>query len=1031
MMMKARATRMREAGVAACLLTLAWLAATASAAGKPDAKTGEIDFNRQIRPILSENCFTCHGPDEAKRKAGLRLDQKEEAFKKLKSGDTAIVPGDPAKSSLVARIITQDEDEVMPPPKTGKKLSADQVELLKRWIAQGANWKIHWSYIKPERPALPPVSSKKWPRNEIDRFILARLDQEKLKPAPEAAKETLIRRASLDLTGLPPSVAEVESFLADKRSDAYERLVDRLLASPQYGERWARPWLDQARYADSNGYEKDDRRTMWPYRDWVIHALNQDMAFDQFTVEQLAGDLLPNATREQKIATGFHRNTMVNTEGGTDDEEFRTAAIVDRVNTTFDVWMGTTMGCAQCHTHKYDPFTQTEYYQIFAFFNQTKDKGRVNDPQLELPSPEQAAKRAEIKAKIEPLEKRLNTQTPELDGAQAKWAAPLRQAYEVTAKDWQILTPIKATASEGVTLQIEPDQSVYSTGKAAETSTYELELPAPEATVTALRLEALLDDRLPNKSSGRSEDGDFVLTEFTVDVATGGQKLTNGFETAYADYSMPKYEVKDAVDGNAASGWSIAAHETNNRVNHEAIFLLKQPLAAGKEAKLLITLKQESQRSKHLLGRFRLAYSTAPTNAFQTWAKLPANVRKVIAAEKQTEAQKKELAGYYRSIDSGLNTVRTEIAELRKQEPKNIPTTLVMEAMDKPRTNNILIRGSHLNPGAQVQPGVPSVLHGLPAGAEATRLTLARWLVSPENPLVGRVTMNRLWSQYFGRGLVETSEEFGAQGEAPTHPQLLDWLATEFVRQKWSLKAMHRLIATSAAYRQSSQVSSTALQRDPFNRLISRGPRFRMEAEMVRDNALAVSGLLSAKLGGPSVFPYQPDGIWNSPYSGDKWVMSKDGDQYRRGLYTFWRRTAPYAAFMAFDAPSREVACERRPRSNTPVQALVTLNDPAYLASAAALAKRIVTEGGATEKKQLAFAFKAVLARQPSSKEASALLELFRDSLKKYLANPAAAKAMARIEGPKDGETVDQAELAAWTVISNVLLNLDEALTKG
>ena len=768
-------------GPAAGLITgmfLLWNGQGAAQAAVPaNSPDGPIDFTRRIRPILSENCFACHGPDEKKRKAGLRLDLKAEVFKKLKSGEFALVPGDPEHSELIRRITTADEDDRMPPLKSGKHLVPEQVELLRRWVAQGATYKDHWAYTKPERPALPEVRLKNWPRNAIDYFILSRLENEGLKPSAEAPRETLIRRASLDLIGLPPSVRDVDEFVRDNRPDAYECLVDRLLSSPQYGERWARPWLDQARYADSNGYEADFLRSIWPYRDWVISAFNRDLPFDQFTIEQLAGDLLPNCTIEQRVATGFHRNTMVNTEGGTDDEEFRVAAVVDRVNTTFAVWMGTTIGCAQCHNHKYDPFTQREYYQLFAFFNQTKDKGRSNESELELPTPEQKAKREEIRARIEPLERVLNTQTLDLDQAQALWQQDLEAYAQNVESSWVRLDPEQLEATGGVTLSKLDDQSVRSGGALPETSTYEITAHTSLQGVTAIRLETLADEQLPHRSSGRSEEGDFVLTELTVQAWPAGQanpqpperpalgdwqmlgpfhaatvresysrefitesqskvdlaqsfedgklrwtertdfqdgvvqplageiaatylfrtitaaqampmmiglgseggiqvwlngkkvlsreveravapnqdflelqlakgenqllmKINSGggssafyfsvsddpsevnrvgFETAYADFSMENYDVKDAIDGKPMTGWSIAAFEPTNRVDHQAVFITREPVGFPDQTRLVIRLKQESNRRQHLLGRFRLSLSTAPAEALRRW----------------------------------------------------------------------------------------------------------------------------------------------------------------------------------------------------------------------------------------------------------------------------------------------------------------------------------------------------------------------------------------------------------------------------
>jgi hypothetical protein len=771
------------------------------APGWIEARAGRpVDFDREIRPILSEHCYPCHGPDKNARKSDLRLDRKEDAFRE-RSGIAAIVPAKAEESELIRRITTDDPDEVMPPPKFKKRLSAQQIDGLRRWIAEGAKWEGHWSYSLPASVPTPSVKDRHWPRNPIDHLILARLERDGVRPSPEADRATFIRRVSLDLIGLPPTLKEVIAFEEDRGPDAYERLVDRLLESPHYGERQARPWLDQARYADTNGYEKDGGRSIWPYRDWVIHAFNQDMPFDQFTIRQLAGDLVPNPTLDDRIATSFHRNTMVNTEGGIDDEEFRVAAVVDRVNTTMQVWTGTTFACAQCHDHKYDQFTQQEYFQLFAFFNNTADRGGSTAPELPLPTAEQTARRDQIRRELAELQAQIEKGAKALD-------APRRKSIE------------------------------------------------------------------------------------------------------------------------------------------EKIALLK---------------KQD------------------------------ASIRPV--------------------------------------------ATMVAQELPKRRESHVLIRGSHNVKGVPVSPGVPKILHPLSPDQPLNRLTLARWLIDPADPLVGRVILNRTWAQAFGTGIVETSEDFGVQGEPPSHPELLDWLAKEFVRQKWSMKAMQRLIVISATYRQSSRVTPDQLERDPYNRLLSRGPRFRMEAEMVRDQALAIGGILKRTIGGPSVFPFQPDGVWFAPYSSEKWTESRQGDQYRRGLYTFWRRSAPYPSFVAFDAPSREVCTERRSRTNTPLQALAVLNDPAFVQPAAALAGRILDESNGTVEDRAIHGFRLVLARKPLPAELAHLVELYGECLEQYRRDPAAAKAMATTAVARmfQGDSNDghNAERAAWTVVANVLLNLDETLTKG
>lgn len=989
------------------------------------AVPGEIRFNRDIRPILSNRCFKCHGPDL--KKGGLDLQASETATAKLKSGQHAIVPGQSGASKLIERVLSSNERERMPPSGKGEPLKPQEVALLKAWIDQGAKYEAHWAYSKPQRPALPGVKQKDWLRNDIDAFILSRLEREGLQPAAEADRTTLIRRVTLDLIGLPPSLEEVDAFINDATPNAYEKVVDRLLASPHYGERQARPWLDLARYADTNGYEADNRRTIWPYRDWVINAFNRDLPFDQFTIEQLAGDLLPNATLEQRVATGFHRNTMVNTEGGTDDEEFRIAAIVDRVNTTMEVWMGTTFACAQCHNHKYDPFGTKEYYQLFAFFNGSEDRGRSNAPEIPVPTPTEEMLRQKLQGEIARLQVILDQPTSELEAFQAKWekASP---SQKVT---WSTLNLESATSALGAKLTKQPDGSVLASGNSPATDNYRLQASTDLQGITAIRLEVLPDNSLPAKGPGRSAGGNFVLNELRLKAAAKGQAEqaeSVGLQNASADFAQQSFAVAGAIDGNPQTGWAIAPQLGKY---HVAVFETKQDIRHEGGSVLVFTLDQ-SFGTQHTIGRLRLSATTAP-RPVRLDGGLPDAIAQILAteAEKRTPEQRTELAKYYRSIAPELEKVRQQIAELRKQEAAiKPPTTLVMKELAQPRQTHVMVRGNHKNLGDAVSPGTPAKWHPLQGDSPKwNRLDLGRWLVSSDNPLVGRVTMNRLWAQHFGKGLVETGEDFGVQGELPTNPELLDWLATELIRQKWSMKAMHKLVVMSAAYRQSSKVTKEKLEKDPFNRLVSRGPRFRIEAEMVRDNALAISGLLSRKVGGPSVFPFQPDGVWANPYSGDRWLLSKDDDQYRRGLYTFWRRTAPYATFMSFDAPSREVCTERRSRTNTPLQALATLNDQAFVECAASLARRMMAERKATERDKAIRGFRLCVAREPRDAELDAILKLYRQSLDKYKNDAEAAKKLAGVMAVPSG--VDVAELAAWTVVANVLLNLDETITLG
>jgi mono/diheme cytochrome c family protein len=1019
-------------GLAALFAPGFWLAADEPVS----APQTEVRYNRDIRPILSNRCFKCHGPDL--KKGGLNLQVRDTAVKELRSGRFAIVPGKGGESELIRRILADDPAERMPPK--SPPLPAEQIAKLRAWIDQGAKYEEHWAYVKPVRPALPSVKDVSWPHNGIDYFVLARLEHEGLSPSPEADRATLIRRVSLDLTGLPPTLEEVDAFLADQSPNAYEKVVDRLLNSVHYGEHQARPWLDMARYADTNGYEKDERRTIWPYRDWVINAFNRDMPFDQFTIEQFAGDLLPNATQDQKVATGFHRNTMVNTEGGTDDEEFRVAALVDRVNTTMEVWMGTTMGCCQCHNHKFDPFSQKEFYQLLAFFNGTADQGRSNEPSMPVYTPEQAAKQKLIQAEIARLTAALDAQTPQLAEAQAKWEQSV-----ASSAAWQTLEPDSMISANGAALVKRPDASISVRGATPDTDSYTVTFKTDLKGITGLRLEVLPDKSLSKNGPGRSDNGNFVLNRLHVTTAPAKEpakaeavKLQN----PSADYSQNEYAIAGAIDDDPKTGWAV--HPEVGKA-HTAVFETAQDIGFDGGTVLTVTLDQ-SYGFKHTLGRFRLSVTTSPRPV--KLPQLPDNVTKLLAIkpDQRDDKQKAELARHYRSIAPEFAAQREQLAKLRQEETKIKPaTTLVMRELDKPRQTFVHIRGNHTKKGDAVSPGVPAKLHPLHKGlgSPLTRLDLARWLVDPDNPLVGRVIMNRMWARYFGKGFVETSEDFGIQGDLPTHPELLDWLAVEFVGpltlpsppaggegrvRGWSLKAMHKLIVMSATYRQSSRVSPAVYERDPFNRLFARGPRFRLDAEMVRDNALAISGLLNHKVGGPSVFPYQPDGVWFNPYSADKWVTSSNGDQHRRGLYTFWRRTAPYAAFIAFDAPSREVACERRPRTNTPLQALATLNDKAFVECAAALARRMMTEAKGDRDRAI-HGFRLCVARAPTAQELDHLLALYQQNLAKYRNDPAAVKAMATNgNAVKD---VDLRELAAWTVVANVLLNLDETITKG
>jgi mono/diheme cytochrome c family protein len=1052
------------------------------------AAQSQIDFKRDVEPIFAQTCYQCHG---AKKALGqLRLDVKSLAMKGGISGPS-IIPGNSKASRLMRRILGEGDEVQM--PLGGEPLKPEQIELIRKWIDEGAHWPAadtaekaeiprHWAYIKPRRPELPRVKNQEWVRNPIDAFILARLEREGLQPSPETDKATLLRRVHLDITGLPPSVKEVDAFLADKSHDAYEKVVDRLLASPAYGERWARPWLDLARYADSNGYEADHPRVMWEYRDWVINALNRDMPFDQFTIEQIAGDMLPGATTDQRIATGFHRNTMVNMEGGIDPEENRFEILVDRVNTTATVWLGSTMACAQCHNHKYDPFSQKEYYQLMAIFDNAEYKiegslhsRHVSEPQLSLPTPAQAAKRKVIDGELKRLEAKLTEQTPELDAEQAKWEGELINEKE----RWTILDPLELASTGGATMKELGDRSVLVSGAKAEQDVYIVTARTELNGITGLRLEAIPDDSLPKGGPGRDPYGNFFLTgiEVLASLISGASPSSSGpikFVNARVDDAAYGVAVKEFFSGDAVDvatdqppGWFVNATNDRTRMARQGVFIPEKPFGLAGGTLLTIKLKHLGGSLNQGIGRFRLSVTTIADPV--RIVSIPAGMRQILAipAASRTKKQREDLAAQFRAATPLLKHERERIAQLKKEMKElGIVTALVMRerSSSDPPSTFFRERGSFLNKGEKVFAATPAVLHPVPEKGPINRLGLARWLVDEDNPLTARVTVNRFWEQIFGNGIVETSEDFGTQGERPTHPELLDWLAVEFMQptwiadcgqlsermsadcgfnkglplksairnpqsKGWSMKRLIRLIVTSSAYRQSSATTPALLEKDPYNRLLARGPRFRMEAEMIRDLSLAASGLLSRKIGGPSVFPHQPEGIWNNPYSSEKWILSKGGDRYRRGLYTFVRRSSPYPAMMTFDATSREYCTVRRVRTNTPLQALTMLNDEAAMEAARALARRMLIEGGTRVEARIIYGLRSCVARMPNDKEVGRLVELYKQQLSYFRSHGAEAD---KIKGDlKASPKISHAELAAWTIVANVLLNLDETLTKG
>ena len=1020
----------------------------AAAAGEPLPE--KVRFNRDIRPVLSENCFACHGFDPKERKADLRLDTAEGLVTKLDGGAQPVVPGDPARSKVWQHITAADKDELMPPPKTGKVLTARQKALIKRWIEQGAAYEAHWSFVTPVRPELPRVKNQPWVRNPIDQFILARLEREGLKPAAEADKVTLIRRVTLDLIGLPPTIEEVEQFVADKSPDAYEKLIDRLMARPQYGERMALDWLDAGRYADTHGFHIDSGRDMTRWREWVIDAFWKNKPYDQFVVEQFAGDLLPNPTIDQQVATGFHRNHMINFEGGADPQEYHTAYLIDRVNTTGSVVLGLTVGCAQCHDHKYDPITQKDYYGLYAFFNNVPENGLDGNkgnavPFIRTPTAEQKKKLDELAAAVKAAEAKLGGADAALDAEQLAWEKSL--GGPAGPATWAVLEPTSMKSAGGAHLKALDDKSILATGNNPGTETYTLVAPTALKNVTAIKVEALPDDSLPSRGPGRSPNGNAVMTEVRLATKPVGDAAASPaplkFKAASADYSQELYPVAHAIDAQPNTGWALYPQVGKP---HEAVFELEQPLAneAGR-AVLTIDLDFRSQFGQHQFGRFRVSVTDAKQPHGNTGTPPAVAAILAVAPEARSEQQKAELRTHYRTnVSPAGRQLGEQVAKLKKEQQDleaTAPTTMVMQEMPQPRDTFMLVRGAFDKKGEKVAAAVPSFLPPLPAGAPANRLGLARWLVSKDHPLTSRVAVNRYWQMYFGTGIVNTADDFGVQGELPSHPELLDWLAVEFREGGWDVNKLVKLFVTSATYRQSSAAAPALIARDPENRLLARGPRFRLQAEFIRDQALAVAGLLDGRVGGPSVSPYQPAGLWEelmsradgANWSAQTYVQSKGPDLYRRTMYTFWKRTSPPPSLATFDAPDRETCTVRRARTNTPLQALVLMNDPTYVEASRKLAERMMTDprAGASAEDRIAFAFRLTTARRPTPEEVAVLKRIFDEQSKAYAADQdGATKLLSVGESPRD-QNLPAPDLAAWTTVASVILNLDETITRG
>ncbi len=1018
---------------------------TAKSAKTETASEESVDFARDIGPILKTHCQKCHGPD--KQEGGLRLDHRATA---LRGGDSGplLSAGKSADSEIYQRVSEADESLRMPPAEEGNQpLSPAQIAILKHWIDQGAKWpddgaklvvkSNHWSFQPIKNPPSPTVKNAQWPRNDIDRFVLARLEKEGLTPSPEADRYVLIKRLCYDLLGLPPTPEEADAFAKDSSPEAYANLVDRLLNSPHFGERWGRHWLDKARYADSDGYEKDrPRPNAWRYRDWVIEAINADMPFDQFTREQLAGDLLPHATEMQKLATAFHRQTLTNTEGGTDKEEFRVEAVVDRTNTTGTVWLGLTVGCAQCHSHKFDPLSQAEYYQLFAFFN------NADETDASVPISEEAVETYETRKAIhdklmDEQKAKLDARLKELSKTLPEWEARLKEKLAGESKStvaFHELEVLEAKTASSAKIDRQEDGSYLVTGKNPDVDLYTVLAKVPANQLTGVRLDVFADNRLPGKGPGRVAHGNFVLSELRVfaDESQGFPKPQRlPLASATADFSQKGFAASLAVASEPKSkrGWAISPEMGKS---HWAIFTSKEPTkTTAAETFLKIELDQH-YGGQHTIGRFKLLARTGTLPGLG----VPKEIRDIlaIAAPQRTKAQAESLLSYYASLDAQSRTLKLQLTQLEKRAPQspNMNAHVLVERTNSPRTTHILRRGDFLQPQGEVQADTPAVLPPLSSrnpNQPPDRLDLANWLMHPANPLTGRVLVNQVWQHLFGQGLVATMNDFGTRGEASKHPELLDHLANKYRELGYSRKALIRYIVMSATYRQSSRHRPELAEVDPLNELLHRQNRFRVEAEIIRDIFLEASGLLSDKVGGPSVFPPLPADVAALSYANNfKWKTSTGVDQYRRGLYTFFKRTSPYPNLMTFDCPDSNTSIVKRATSNTPLMALTTLNNNVFVESAQALSRRVLSEQHPDDAARLTRAFRLCVARPPTAEEIKAYQELLDAGRSYYKTQTEAAKKL--LGGGEAPQNVAPSEAAAWMATLRIMMNMDEFITR-
>ncbi len=1007
-------------------------------------RTDRIDFKREIRPIFAKHCYRCHGAEE--REGGLRLDIRSSA---LTGGDSgiSIVPGESQSSMLIDYVVGADPDVVMPPE--GERLSAKEIALLRAWIDQGAVWPKedsaerasldHWAYEPLRRPIIPNVKDRSWGRTPIDAFVLRKLETQGILPSPEADRSTLIRRLYLDLLGLPPEVEDVDRFLDDTSPVAYENLVERILQSPHFGERWGRHWLDKARYADSDGYEKDrPRPNAWRWRQWAIDAINQDMPFDQFTVEQLAGDLLPEATESQHLATAFHRQTLTNTEGGTDQEQFRVEAIFDRVETTGAVWLGLTVGCARCHSHKYDEIAQREYYQLFAFFN--------NADESAIDVPISSARLQNHQIELDQLHRQLMQARKKYASDFLAWQKRARQQIEKEAHNPVTYEPLKITGvdgPEGTTFETLDDGSIRVRGDNPAKADYVLTARTSLPKVVGFRIEALSDEDLPGGGPGRAKNGNFVLSE--IEVIAESQDNVNSkadlkWSTSRANFAQSKFQSDAAIDGKLTTGWAISP---KMGANHWGDFFTTGPIVGGDQQSFTITLHQQ-HGTQHTLGRYRIDAITGEIPD----STLPKSIRNILqlAQAKRTSKQAKSLVEHFLSVHPPTRAIFARLSSLRENPPLMKVRVLSQRTKDTRRTH-VLRRGDFLQPIAElaVAPAGLKTLPAIPPRAkskEPDRLDLARWLVSAENPLTPRVAVNHVWTHLFGNGLVGSVNDFGVRGELPTHPELLDWLAAEYQRLGWSRKALIRLIVSSSTYRQSSVHRSELADVDPNNRLLYRQNRFRVEAEIIRDASLSAAGMLSTKIGGPSVFPPMPKDIAGLSYANNfKWQTSDFEDAHRRGLYTFFKRTAPHPNLVTFDCPDSNTACVIRGTSNTPLQALTTLNNDVFVESSQAMAQRVLLRQFPSDRERLSYAYRLCVARKPNELELNQFASLLdtarswyqnRSSVSSNAANDTeeVARDAENLVGPFRIDGVEVAESAAWVATVRIMMNLDAFVTR-